>query len=326
MKALVLGATGFIGGHIAKAALAEGWLVSGLRRDPAFTGHLGESAAVHWFSGDLNDAESLRRAMDGVEILFHAAAYYPRRENNKTMAEHMPAARLEMETVLAAAKASQVRRLVYTSTLTTIGLPPASAGRLADERDIYQLGDFPESVYAETKALIEQLALAANNGLEVVVTNPTAVFGPGDVHKTLGGLLILVARGYGLVWLPVPVNAVDVRDVAAAHIAAAKHGRSGERYILGGHNMSVRAALIVAAKAAGKRPPLFAFPFWAIKPVVWLADRFPSLPLPANHLRSVKRWQAYNTAKAERELGLSNRPFEETVLDALAWFKENGAL
>jgi dihydroflavonol-4-reductase len=326
MKVLVLGATGFIGGHIAKAALAEGWQVSGLRRDPNFTGHLGESAAIKWITGDLNNSDSLQKAMEGIEILFHAAAYYPRRERTKTMAEHMAAAKKEMETVLAAAKACDIRRIVYTSTLTAIGQPPADSNRIADEGDVYRVGDFPESVYAETKALMEGMALDAKNGLEVVVTNPTAVFGPGDVHRTLGGLLLLVAHGYAVIWLPALVNVIDVRDVAAAHIAAAKKGKSGERYILGAHNLTVRETIGIVAKASGKRPPLFKFPLWLLGPVIWLSDHFPQIPLPANHLRGIKRWQHYNTAKAEQELGLQKRPFEETVLDALAWFNERGEL
>ncbi len=137
MKVFVTGATGFIGGHIAKAALAAGWQVEGLRRDPNATGHLGAESSVHWHPGDLNDGASLCRAMQGSEILFHAAAYYPRRERSKTIAEHMAAARAEMESVLAAAKAAGIRRMVYTSTLTTIGNPPAGSSRLADGADSF---------------------------------------------------------------------------------------------------------------------------------------------------------------------------------------------
>ncbi len=174
---------------------------------------------------------------------------------------------------------------------------------------------------------MEQIALAADGkGLEVVITNPTAVFGPGDVHRTLGGLLLLAAKGYAVIWLPALVNVVDVRDVAVAHIEAAKRGQPGERHILGGHNTTVREALTIAAKAVGKRPPLIPIPLWAVRPVVWLGDRLPSIPLPANHLRGIARWQAYNSVKARRELGLATRPFEETVLDALAWFKAQDQL
>jgi dihydroflavonol-4-reductase len=192
---------------------------------------------------------------------------------------------------------------------------------------VYQLGDFPESAYFEVKILMEQIALAANGPeLEVVVTNPTAVFGPGDLNKTLGSLLILAAKGFAFAWLPAEANVVDVRDVAEAHIQAALRGRPGERYILGGHNMSVKEAFSIAAKAAGRKEPWLRLPLGAVAPAVWLGDRIPGIPLPANHLRSIKRWQPYNTAKAEQELGLTARPFEETVRDALAWFKAHGEL
>jgi dihydroflavonol-4-reductase len=326
MKVFVTGATGFIGGHIAKAALARGWQVEALRRS-ASTGHLDPAAAVRWHTGDLNDGESLRKAMLGCEVLFHSAAYYPKRERTKTVEQHLDAARAEMQTVIAAAKAAGVRRMVYTSALFCIGNVPPGASRLADERDFYQLGDFHESAYFEVKILMEQIALQANApDFEVVVTNPTAVFGPGDIHLTLGGLVILIAKGYFITWLPAEVNVVDVRDVAAAHIEAAIKGKPGERYILGGHNLSLRETITIAAKAAGRRPPFIGLPAGVLRPIVWLGDRIPAIPLPVNHLRSIKRWQPYNTAKAERELGMQSRPFEETILDSIAWFKASGKL
>lgn len=327
MKVLVTGATGFIGGHIAQAALAQGWQVRGLRRTPGRTGHLSPDTPIEWIEGELNDTASLQRALEGAEVLFHAAAYYPRRERQRTRQQHLDAAQAEMEGVLAASKAAGARRVVYTSALFCIANLPPGAGRLADERDVYQLGDFPESAYFEVKILMEQLALAANApGFEVVVTNPTAVFGPGDLNKTLGSLLLLAAKGYFVAWLPAEANVVDVRDVADAHIQAALKGRPGERYILGGHNLSIKDAFTIVAHVAGRRPPRFAIPLWMVDPVVWLGDRIPAIPLPANHLRSIRRWQPYNTAKAESELGLVARPFAETVQDALAWFKDNGDL
>lgn len=324
MKALVLGATGFIGGHIAKEALAAGWQLRGLRRNPDSTGHLGADSGIRWVAGDLGDPDSLRRAMQDVEVVFHAAAYYPKRGRATLVPQCIQEARQQIETVLNAARASGVRRLVYTSTLSTIGHPPPDQDRLADERDIYEFGSFPKSAYYETKIAMEQAALAANDGLEVVVTNPTAVFGPGDVHLALGAILIASARGYIAGYLPVDINVVDVREVAAAHIAVAERGRPGERYILGGHNYSVRAAMTIAAQVGGVGPPRFRVPLGLIDAIVWLGDRLPFIPLPANHLRTARLWQAYNTAKAERELGLRARPFAETVADALAWFRAHG--
>lgn len=327
MKALVTGATGFIGGHIALAALAQGWQVRGLRRSPGRAGHLGPQSPIEWVEGDLNDSASLQRALTGVDVLFHAAAYYPRRERTLSLAEHLQAAEAEMSSVLAAAQAASVRRMVYTSTLSCIANLPPGASRLADERDVYMLGDFPESVYYETKIAMERLALAANTPeFEVVVTNPTAVFGPGDLNHTLGMLLILIAKGYAFLWLPAAINVVDVRDAAAAHIQAAIQGRPGERYILGGHNTTMREAITTAATVAGRKAPWLPLPLWVVRPIVWLGDRIPAIPLPANHLRSIGRWQPYNTAKAQSELGLQARPFTDTVRDALAWFKQNGDL
>jgi len=326
MQTLVLGATGFIGGHIAKAALEADWQVRGLRRNPESVGHL-EGLPVEWVSGDLNDPDSLTKAMQGAEIVFHAAAYYPTDGDRRKVPAQVEAARGEIANVLAAVRQSGVRRLIYTSSLSTIGLPTPWANRLADERDIYQLGTLPESGYYEAKIVMEQAVLeAASDWLDAVVLCPTAVFGPGDVHLTVGGLLIAVARGLAIAWLPGEINVVDVRDVAAAHIAAVERGRRGERYILGGHNYSVREALETAARVAGARPPRFGIPLWAIQALIWLGDRMPFLPLPANHLRALPLWQGYNTIKAQTELGLQPRPFEETVRDALAWFKAQGHL
>ncbi len=326
MKTLVLGATGFIGGHIAAAALAQGWAVRGLRRNPTSTGHLGNEP-IEWMGGNLHDADSLDRAMEGIEVVFHAAAFYPRRAKPGEAQKHMEYARREIDNVLSAATRAGVKRFVYTSTLTTIGHPQPSETRLADERDIYKPGDQPKSSYAEAKSLMENAVLAAaQNRFPAVVLNPTAVFGPGDVHLTLGSLLITAAKGRAICWLPVTINAVDVRDVATAHIQAAVVGRIGERYIIGGNNLSAREAITIANRVAGKAPPRFEIPLAAIDVLVRIGDALPFLPLPSNHLRGVRGWQGYNTEKARRELGLRARPFEDTVRDALTWFRENRML
>jgi len=326
MKTLILGATGFIGGHIALAALDAGWAVRGLRRSPNSTGHLGD-APVEWVGGDLHDPVSLRDAMRGIDIVFHAAAYYPEDGNPRKVPEQVAYAREETQHVLAAAKKTGVRRFIFTSTLSTIGHPPPGKNRLADERDVYQPGRLPESGYYEAKIVMEEAVLeAVKDGLDAVVLNPTAVIGPGDVHLTMGQLLIMVARGQAVAWLPGEINVVDVRDVAKAHIAAAEMGRTGERYILGGHNYTVKEALLEAAKVSGAKPPRFEIPMGVIKALVLLGDVIPALPLPSNHLRALPLWQEYNIDKAQNELGLSPRLFSETVRDTLDWFREEGYL
>jgi dihydroflavonol-4-reductase len=326
MKALVLGATGFIGGHIAKAALEEGWTVRGLRRDPSSVGHL-QALPIDWVNGNLNRTETLVSAMQGCDYVFHAAAFYPKDGNPKKIPEQLRAAKTEINCVLNAFNLSQAKRLIYTSSLTTIGHPQNGGKRLADERDYYQLGSLSKSGYYECKSLMESTVLAAaNEGLDAVVLNPTAVFGPGDVHLTLGPMLIAVAKGQGVFWLPGEINVVDVRDVAAGHVSAAQKGKCGHRYILGGHNYTIKQALEIAAKTADAKLPRFQIPLLLIDLLVALGDVLPKLPLPANHMRAVRLWQGYNTQKAKAEIGFYARPFEDTVEDALSWFKTQGML
>jgi len=326
MKILVLGATGFIGGHIAQAALDAGWNVRGLRRNPTSAGHLG-NAPVEWVKGDLHDPASLQDAMHGIDTVFHAAAYYPEDGNPRKVPAQVAHAEQEIRFVLAAAKAAGIQRFIYTSTLSTIGHPRPEENRLADERDIYKPGTLSKSGYYEAKIVMENAVTeASKEGLDTVVLNPTAVFGPGDVHLTMGQLLIMVARGQALAWLPGEINVVDVRDVAAAHINAVELGAIGGRYIIGGHNYTVRESLIEVARVSGVRSPLFEIPMGLIKAVVLVGDIIPSLPLPSNHLRALPLWQGYNTDKAQKELRFSSRPYSETVQDSLDWFRGEGYL
>jgi len=326
MNVLVLGATGFIGGHIARAALELGWSVRGLRRNPDSVGDLA-GLPVEWVNGDLSKPESLLSAMRDMEIVFHAAAYYPLGGRPSEVPSQVKAAKKEIAAVLEAIQNSEVRRLIYTSSLTTIGHPPAGEMRLADERDIYIPGTLAKSGYYESKIAMENMVMiAASEGMDAVVMCPTAVFGPGDVHLTLSSMLIAVANGKVPAWLPGEINVIDVRDVGAAHIAAAVDGRKGERYILGGHNFTILEALDVMAGAAAVKRPRFEIPLWVVEGLVTLGDTLPFLGISGNHMRALKYWQGYNTDKAERELGLKPRAFTETVGDALSWLDENGMM
>lgn len=321
---LVLGATGFIGGHIALAALERGWPVRGLRRNPGSIGHVG-SAPVEWVVGDLDLPASLAEAFEGVTLVFHAAGYYP--QSGRPVAVQVADAVRQTRTVIDACVQAGVRRLVYTSSLSTIGSPPPGAGRLADERDAYLPGSLPRSAYYECKYAMESEVLrAVSSELEVVVVNPTAVFGPGDVHLALGRVLLWVARGWGIAWLPVEVNVVDVRDVAQAHIRAAEVGRNGQRYILGGHNSSMREVLELACRAAGVGPPRVGLSLPLIDALVGFLSYVPGLTQAIGHLQAIRNWQGYDCRKAKDELGMAPRPVVETLQDALGWFAGHGFL
>jgi len=325
-KVLILGATGFIGGHIARKALKKDWEVFGFRRDENKVGHL-NGLPIHWVTGDLMDFNSLYVAMQEIDVVFHAAAFYPKTGKPKEVPAQVAYAKHEMDNVIQAAQKVHVECIIYTSTLTTIGQPPPEDNRLADERDFYQPGTLPKSGYYESKIAIETIFLdACSNGLPGVVLNPTAVFGPGDIYLTMASLLIAIAKGWMAAWIPGSINVVDVRDVAEAHISAVERGTIGERYIIGGHNYTIRDAFTIAANVAGVKPPCFQIPLWALQGLVLLGDLIPVIPLPSNHLRAVPLWQGYNTQKAQKILALNPRPFQETVQESLTWLRDHGHL
>lgn len=314
--ALVLGATGFIGGHIARSALARGWQVRGLRRRPGAVGHLAQ-APIQWVEGDVDVPDTLEPAFRGADIVFHAAAFYPR--SSRRVASQVSYATRQVRNVLQATRRAAVHRLVFTSTLTTIGPPPPGESRLADERDHYLPGSLPRSAYYECKYAMESEVLRARD-IPAIVLNPTAVLGPGDIHFSVGRVVVPLTRGWGLAWIPAQVNVVDVRDVAEAHLRAADIGRLGERTILGAHNLAVRDLMSLAATMAGVQPPRFEIPLAWVEAAVWLSDRLPFADILSNHLRAIRHWQGYDCSKAARELGLVGRPLEETLRDALDWY------
>ena len=321
IRCCVLGATGFIGGQIARAAVARGWQVRGLRRRPTATGAVGD-LEIEWMSGDLADLASLVTAMRGCPLVFHAAGYYPHRARD--VWETVRHGLAGMRNVLTAAAAAGVKRLVYTSALTTVG-PPSDPSRMADERDLYVPGSV-HLPYFEVKWAMEMEAMRATaQGLPVVVVLPSAVFGPGDVKPTSGALLLMAARGRIPGHIEGAINVVDGRDVAAGHIAAAERGQPGRRYILGGHNLTFREMQAIIVEAAGRKPPRFRLPLWLIRAI---AEGGSLLGVPGtHHLRAIHHWQSLDTTRAREDLGLPEPiPFEQTCRDALDWFRERGHL
>ncbi len=321
--ALVLGASGFIGGHVARALLEEGWGVRGLRRSPQSVGHLGD-LRIDWFEGDVEVPASLRPAMEEADVLFHVAGYVP--PNTYRIPAKVAQAVQRIRGVLQAAEAAGIRRVVYTSSLSTIGAPPG-AHRLADERDAYIPWTAHGSAYYECKYAMESEVLrAAARGLDAVVVNPTLVLGPGDVHLSVSGILVAAAKGYLRFWLPGEINVVDVRDVARTQVRAAEVGRKGERYVLGGHNVSVRELIERICETAGAPPPFMGMPRGSLSVLARLLHAIPPLDRANNHLRAADHWQAIQTTKARDELGLNPRPLESTLQDALAWLEKQGKL
>lgn len=321
IRCCILGATGFIGGQIARAAAAQGWQVRGLRRRPSATGAIGD-LDIEWVSGDLADPASLVTAMRGCPLVFHAAGYYPHRARDiwETMRHGVSG----MRNVLSAAAAAGVKRLIYTSALTTVG-PSPDPTREPCEQDLYAPGSVPNP-YFEVKWAMEMEAMRATaQGLPVITTLPTAVFGPGDVKPATSSILLMVARGRIPGYVEGTINVVDGRDVAAGHIAAAARGKPGQRYILGGHNLTFREMLTIAAEAAGRKPPRVRLP---LRLTQVLAKMGRVLKIPGtHHLRAIRYWQPLDTTRTREALNLPEPiPFEQTCRDTLDWFYEHGYL
>jgi dihydroflavonol-4-reductase len=162
---------------------------------------------------------------------------------------------------------------------------------------------------------------AAAEGLPAVILNPTAVFGPGDVKPATGEVLLRAARGQIPVYFDAVVNSVDVRDVAAAHVTAAERGRVGQRYLVGGHNLTLQELLTTTAQVAGIQPPRWRLSTQTVAAVIHVSDWL-RLPLP-DLVKTIHYWQPLDSEKARRELGLKARPFEDTARDTIAWFREH---
>ena len=232
MKSLVLGASGQLGSNLVRVLLEKGDRVRVLLRPTSKTLVL-EGLDLERAYGDLNDYDSLQRVCEGVQVVYQTASYYP--TATIPAAEAKAQALKETKNLLDAVRSTSVDRLVFTSTLTTIGFP-RDRGRLANE-DCPFFTTCTNNPYLIAKAAMEEEVLtAARNGVPAVVIVPTAFFGPNDSRPTSGTQILMIAKRQMPGYIQGPVNVIDVRDVAVAAMRAAERGRVGERYIVGNWN------------------------------------------------------------------------------------------
>lgn len=325
--ALVTGATGFLGSAVARAALADGMRVRVLARPGSPRRNI-EGLEVEVAEGDLADPASLDRAMAGTSVLFHVAADYRlwARDPQEIVRNNSQGT----DAVMQAARSAGVERIVYTSSVATLGF--RNDGSPSDETSPLSpaeaVGAYKRSkVIAERR--VEDLAAA---GLPVVIVNPSTPIGPRDIKPTpTGRIIVEAATGKIPAFVDTGLNLVHVDDVAAGHLLALKHGRLGQRYILGGEDVSLRQMLTDIAGLTGRKAPTVNLPHAPLYPLAVVSELIGQLTgkepmLTLDSLKMSSHRMFFSSAKARRELGYSARPYREGLEDALAWFRAEGYL
>jgi dihydroflavonol-4-reductase len=327
MKALVTGATGFVGAAVARTLTGAGWQVRVLVRRGSNRSNL-QQLAAEVAEGELADVPSLERALAGCEGLFHVAADYRlgARDPKPLYLTNVEGTR----NILSAARAAGVERVVYTSSVATIGIP--ASGSPGDEATPVALSSMIGH-YKRSKFLAEEVARdAARAGLPVVIVNPSTPVGAGDIKPTPTGQLILdAASGRMPAYVDTGLNIVHVDDVAAGHLLAYQRGIVGERYILGGEDMTLQAILAEIARLVGRRPPRVRLPYAAVLPIAYLAEAIAKISgrsgrVTLEGVRMSRKRMFFSSARAADELGYRWRPPQQAFEDALRWFRDHGLL
>jgi dihydroflavonol-4-reductase len=325
MLAFVTGATGFLGSHVARVLADQGAELRLLVRSTSNLRNL-EGLKAETATGDLRDAGSLEKAMSGCDTVFHVAADYRLwvRDPAEMYRSNVDGTRA----ILEAARKNSVRRVVYTSSVATVGF--TGNGNPADEDSPVSLADMIGH-YKRSKFMAEQVAVEAGRRMHVVTVNPTTPVGEQDVKPTPTGRIVVdfLKRKFPA-YVETGLNLVDVRECALGHIAALEKGKPGERYILGGENLTLKQILDKLGKITGlpspkvKLPYIFAFAAGVVDEAITgrMLHREPRATVDT--VRMGRKKMFASSGKAERELGWKIVPVEGALRRAVEWFKGNG--
>ena len=327
MTILVTGATGFVGSAVARRLVQHGLEVRVLVRPGSDRRNI-DGLDVDVATGDLANRDSLERAAKGCAALFHVAADYRlwTRDPQGMFATNVDGTR----DVLRAAAEAGATRIVYTSSVAVLGL--RATGDPADEETPVAFADMI-GPYKQSKfrAEAEVRRLVADEGIPVVIVNPSMPVGPGDVKPTpTGRMIVEAASGRVPAYVDSGLNVVHVDDVATGHLLAFERGEVGERYVIGGEDMSLRDILCSVTAAAGRQPPRLRLPHGAVLPVAYAAEAWSRLIggrepfVTVDGVRMARKRMYYSSTKARRTLGYNPGPALGALSDAVAWFRENG--
>ena len=326
MPTLLTGATGFVGSAVLRQLHFAGYDVRVLARPKSDRRNL-EGLECEVVEGDLNEPVSLRTAVRGCENLFHVAADYRLWTPDPTeLYQTNGAATVDL---FRAAADAGVTRMLYTSSVATLGINPD--GRPSNETTPVSVDDMVGH-YKRSKFLGEEAvsALVRDDGLPIVIVNPSMPIGPRDVKPTpTGRMIVEAAAGRMPAYVDTGLNVVHVEDVAVGHLLAFEKGQIGARYILGGEDLSLRDILIKIAVIVGRKPPRISLPRGPLFPLAYVTEWLAKLRnsgepmLTVDSLRMSQKRMFFSSAKAEKQLGYTTRPALEALQNAIRWFRDN---
>jgi dihydroflavonol-4-reductase len=326
MLVFLTGATGFVGSHVARSLAAQGADLRLLVRPASDLRNIQELQAERVI-GDLRDTASLKKAVAGCDVIFHVAADYRLWVRDP---EQMYRSNVEgTRAILEAARENRVRRVVYTSSVATMGFQ--SNGHLADEDSPVSLANMI-GPYKRSKFMAEEIAVeAGRSGMDVVVVNPTTPVGERDIKPTPTGRIVVdFLKKKFPAYVDTGLNLVDVAECARGHVAALERGKSGERYILGGENLTLKQILDKLAVITGlpspsiKVPHVVALATGVVDQVFtgYIRNREPRATIDA--VRMGRKKMFVSSSKAERHLGWKIVPVDGALRLAVEWFQANG--
>lgn len=324
MRAFVTGGTGFVGSHVVRSLLESGYKVTALVRRSSNLGNL-RSLEIDIVKSDLNDP-NIWKQMQGCNYLFHVAAHYSlwQKDRDLLYRHNVEGTR----NILAAAQKAGIERTIYTSSVAAIGV--GKSGKVVDENHQSPVEKLVGD-YKKSKFLAEQAAKeAAKQGQDIVIVNPSSPIGPLDIKPTpTGDIILRFLRRQMPAYVDTGLNFIDVRDVARGHLLALEKGKTGDRYILGHQNLSLKQLLEILSEITGIKAPQISVPAFLPLSVAWIEEKIlapmgktPTVPIDG--VRMAQQPMYYDASKAIRELSLPQSSLKVALKDAVDWFVANG--